>query len=93
MTRSRICCGRRAREGLGAVAALQQEGVAGGGAGEPLAQDVDLTGEDEGRQARDLLRRRADGVEVGPHRLLLDRQRAPIVETGDHLGIGDDNGL
>ena len=72
--------GRRAREGLGAVAALQQERAAGGGAGEPVAEVVDLAGEDERRQRRDLGGDRGDRVGVGPLRLLLDRQGPPVVE-------------
>ena len=58
-----------------------------------VAQDVDLAREDERRQRRDLGGCRGDGLGVGPLRLLLDRQRPPIVETGDHGGICVDDGL
>ena len=63
--------GRRAREGLGAVAALQQERAAGGGAGEPVAEVVDLAREDERRQSRDL-----GGDRGRPHRRRATRAAA-----------------
>lgn len=85
--------GGRAGERLGAVPALEQERLAAGGAREAVAQDVDLTREDERRVGRDLRRRRGHGLRVRPLGLLLDRQLTPIVETGDHGGICLYNGL
>ena len=61
--------------------------------GEALAKNVDLTGEDEGRQRRDLGASGGDSRGIRPFGLLLDRQLAPIVQTGDHGGISEDYGL
>ena len=47
---------------------------------ETLAQEVDLTGEHEWRQRRDLVRDRGDGIGVGPGRLLFDGKRTPLIE-------------
>jgi hypothetical protein len=80
-------------ERLGAVAALQQERVALGGPREAFAQNIHLTGEHERWQGRDLGGGGADGIRVRPVRLLLDRERPPIVETGDHFGISDNDGF
>jgi hypothetical protein len=69
------------REGLGAVAALQQERLAARDGGQPLAQVVALAGLD---QRRDLRQRLVDGGErglVGPGRLLQGRQVAPAVQV------------
>ena len=76
--------GGRPGEGLGAVAALQQEGLAARGGGETLTQHVDLTGKDEGRQRSDLRRGCLHQRGIRPPGLLLDRQCAPVVETGDY---------
>ncbi len=67
-------------ESLRAVAALEQERLAGGGPRESLAQEIDLAGEDERRKSGDLVRDRSDGGCVGPRRLLLDREGPPVVE-------------
>ena len=58
-----------------------------------VAQHVDLAREDERRQRRELSGCRVRGLGVGPLRLLLDRQRAPIVEAVDHGGICVDDWL
>ena len=47
---------------------------------EPIAQLIHLTGEDERRQRGDFGGHRGNGVGVGPVGLLLDRERAPVVE-------------
>jgi len=87
-----LLCGR-SREGLSTVAALQQEGATARGRRETVTEHVDLTGEHEGRKRGDLRAGSADGVCIGPGRLLLDLEGAPIVETGDHLGISEHNGF
>ncbi len=74
--------GGGAGERLGAVAALQQERLPGRGAREPLAQVVHLAGEHQRRQGRELVRNGGDGIRVGPGRLLLDRERAPVIQVG-----------
>ena len=61
--------------------------------GEAAAQLVDLAREDEGRQHGDL---GAGGVHrggVGPGRLLLDLERAPVVEAREDVGVGGDEVL
>ena len=78
-------------EGFGTVAALQQKGFAAGGLGQPVAQDVDLAGEDERRLRRKLGRCRGNRIGVRPGRLLPDRQGAPIVKTSDHRVICQHN--
>ncbi len=85
--------GCRAGERLGAVPALQQEGLATRGAGEPVPQDVDLTGEHERRVARDLGGRCRDGFGIRPLGLLLDRQSPPIVEARENARLSLDDGL
>ncbi len=85
--------GGRAGEGLGAVAALQQECITLRGARESLAQNVDLTGEHQRRQAGDLLGCRTDLVGVRPLGLLLDGKCPPIVEARDHCWIGVHDGF
>ena len=64
-------------EGLRAVTALQQEGLAALRGGQPRAQGLDLPGHHDGRQARDLgddaLERRGIGIDG----LLLGRAALP----------------
>jgi len=83
--------GRRASERLSAVASLQQEGVAAGCPREPVAQHVDLTREDQRRHSRELGGRRGGLGRVGPRRLLLDGQGAPVIEARDDSGVGVHN--
>ena len=59
------------REGLGAVAALEHEGLADGGLGHPVGEDVALAGEDERRIRSEGLDHLGQGSRVGPGRLLL----------------------
>jgi hypothetical protein len=74
-------CLRARRERLGAVAALQQERLAAGHGGEPLAQQVDLAGHHERWHAGQRARGLAQGVLVGPFGLLRGRQLAPRVQA------------
>ena len=69
-------------EGLGAVAALQQERLASRDAGQPGPQRVALGGHHQGRQRGQLSRDRSELGEVGPRRLLGDGQRAPVRPAG-----------
>jgi hypothetical protein len=70
----------RVREGLGAVPAGQEERLAAGGGGDPVAEHVDLAGEHQrGRGAQIVEDLRPDGL-VGPHGLLHARALAPGAE-------------
>ena len=66
-------------EAFGAIAALQQEGLAGGDAGELLLQLARFAGENERRKGGELLLDFGELVEVRINRNLLDRPRAPTV--------------
>jgi hypothetical protein len=72
LTRFTDVVGRGGGEGLGAVAALEHEGLTAGDGGHPLAQDVALAGEDERRVAGQGGHGLGEcvGVGVGPDRLL-----------------------
>ena len=69
--------GGRVGEGLGAVAALEQEGLAAGGRGQPVAQVVALAGEHERRVGAQLRGRGGQGVGAVPGRLLRRREVGP----------------
>ena len=56
--------GRDAVEGLGAVAALEQERLPAGHRGQPIPQLVALAGEDQRREQAELANRSIDGVGV-----------------------------
>ena len=90
-TRALILSAVALGEGFGAVAALEQEGLALGRGGEALAQNVDLSGEHQRRQRGQFLDRGVVGGGAVPARLLLDRQRAPHVQTGieGRAGVAD----
>ena len=77
--------GGRAGEGLGAVAALQEERPTGCRTRELVAEVVDLAREDERRQCRDLGGDRRDSIRVIPGGLLLDGQGPPVVECVELL--------
>ena len=64
-------------EALGAVARLEQEGVARRHLGEPVLERSRLAGEHQRGIAVDLLERPVEVGLVGPRRLLLDRERPP----------------
>ncbi len=64
-------------EGLGAVAALEQEGLAGADLGQPLLQRARLAGEDQRRVARELALDLGQSRGVGIVRHLLDGAAAP----------------
>ena len=66
-------------EALGAVPALQQEGLARGDAGELRLQLARLAGEHERREGRKLLLNLGERGRVGIDRDLLDRFGAPAV--------------
>ena len=74
--------GRRGLEGLGAVAALEQERLALRGGGEPLAQDVHFAGEDERREDGKFLDRGLEDGRVRPGGLLGGRELPPVVQSG-----------
>jgi hypothetical protein len=78
--------GGRGHEGLGAVTALQHEGLTTGHRGHPLAQHVALAREDERGVARERGHGLVEGGSVGPDRLLGSRQ----VGTGGEplAGVG-----
>ena len=63
--------GGRGGEGLGAVAALEDEGLADGGLGHAVGEDVALAREDERRIRGEGLDHLGEGGRVGPGRLLL----------------------
>ena len=69
--------GGRVGEGLGAVAALEQERLAPGGGGEPVAQVVALAGEHERRVGAQLRGRGGQGVGAVPGRLLRRHEVGP----------------
>ena len=71
-------------ERLGAVATLKQKGFASRRFREPLAQNVDFAGKNEGWLDGQFCGCRCHSVGVRPRRLLLDRESAPIVEARDH---------
>ena len=85
--------GGRAGEGLGAVAALQQERLAARAAASRSRRMSTSPAKTSGGSGRELSGCRVRGLGVGPLRLLLDRQGAPIVEAGDHGGICVDDRL
>jgi hypothetical protein len=85
--------GRRARKRLGAVAALQEERAAVRGGGQAGAQQVDLAREHQRREQGDLGGGGVDGRGVRPPGLLLDLERAPVVESGEDVGVGGDEVL
>ncbi len=66
-------------EALGAVAALQQEGLAGGDIGQPVLQPPRLAGEDQRREAVQRLLDPGERGLVGIARHLPDRQAAPAL--------------
>jgi len=68
-------------EGLGAVAALQQEGLPARDVGQPGAQRVALPRLDQRRHLAERLEDVGQGDRVGPVRLLQRRQLAPPVEV------------
>ena len=74
--------GRRRFEGLGAVAALEQERLALRGGGKPFAQDVDFAGEDQGREDGKFLDGRLEDRRVRPRGLLRGRELPPVVQSG-----------
>ena len=74
---SRILLAVELGEALGAVAALQQERLAGGNLGEPGLQAPRLAGEDQRRIAAQRVLDAAEGVLVGIAGHLPDRQAAP----------------
>ena len=69
--------GGRVGEGLGAVAALEQERLAAGGRGQPVAQVVALAGEHQRRVGAQLRGRGGQGVGAVPGRLLGGHQVGP----------------
>ena len=75
-------------EALGAVPALEQEGLARGDAGELGLQLARLSGEHERRKGRKLLLNLGERGPVGVDRNLLDRFGAPAVwaPSGRHHG-------
>ena len=85
--------GCRSREGLGAITALKNEGVAGGGSRQSFSENVDLARENERGEASYLGGCGARRIRIRPHRLLFDRERSPMVETRDDLGVGRDDGV
>ena len=66
-------------EALGAVAALQQERLAGGDIGQPVLQAPRLAGEDQRREAAQRLLDAGERGLVGIARHLPDRQAAPAL--------------
>ena len=69
-------------EGLGAVAALEQERLALRGGGEPFAQDVHFAGENEGREDGEFLDGGLEDSRVRPAGLLGGRKLPPVVQSG-----------
>ena len=81
--------GGRRVEGLGAVAALEQERLAAGDRGEPVAQLVALAGEHQRRVAsRASATAASRAAAVGPRRLLGGRQVGTGGEPLAGVGIG-----
>ena len=78
--------GGRGGERLGAVAALQDEGLTARRLGEPAAQDVALAGEHQRRIGRQRPYRVVQGAGVRPRGLLGGRKVTPGVEAGEDVG-------
>ena len=78
---------RVADEGLGAVTALQQEGLAAGDRGQPLGQRPDLRAGDQRRHRLQLADGLGEDGDVRPGRLLRRREVAPGIESesGSHV--------
>ena len=69
-------------EGLGAVAALEQERLALGCGGQALAEDVHFAGENQRRKHGEFLDGGVEHVLVLPAGLLGDGQVPPVVKSG-----------
>ena len=69
--------GVKFREALGAVAALQQKGLAFADPRQALLQPARLAGEHQRGRGLEALSGRGERGRIGPSRLLLDRQPAP----------------
>ena len=77
--------GRRSREGLRAIASLQDERLARGNRGQALSELVALARKDEGRLFRQFRGDISNARRVRPFRLLGGRKSAPGIEI-DRLG-------
>ena len=85
--------GGRTGKRLGAVTALQQERITRRRRREALTQDVYLTGKDQRREVSNLGAGRPNSCRIRPLRLLLDGERPPKVEAGDHSRISVHDGF